>query len=267
LTVGSLLEEVIEAHGGSERWQASAELSVDVSAGGLAVASKFQRSGLRDLVAQVSTDRQRVLFMPYPGPGKRGIFEGGAVRIESDDGRLVRQRLDPRPSLGDARHLLWWDHLDLLYFGASAVWTYLATPLIFATSGFQIEVLEPWTERGEVWRRLAVTFPAELHTHSRQQIFYFGDDGLIHSGRVRQLGQVRQLLLRPPKLRRPHRADTPPRLPTARQQPDPSSPGADLDRHTERIRLLLRALTLPVRPLTPEGRVVGCRAPSHKTSC
>jgi hypothetical protein len=177
--VASLLEEVIEAHGGSERWQASAELSVDVSAGGLAVASKFQRSGLRDLVAQVSTDRQRVLFTPYPGPGKRGIFEGGAVRIESDDGRLVRQRLDPRPSLGDARHLLWWDHLDLLYFGASAVWTYLATPLIFATSGFQIEALEPWTERGEVWRRLAVTFPAELHTHSRQQIFYFGDDGLI----------------------------------------------------------------------------------------
>ena len=61
---GALLAEVIEAHGGRESWQASPELVVQVSAGGLAVAAKLQRSGLRDLEARVATDRQHVVFTP-----------------------------------------------------------------------------------------------------------------------------------------------------------------------------------------------------------
>jgi hypothetical protein len=34
-------------------------------------------------------------------------------------------------------------------------------------------------EDGHVWRVITVTFPAEIHTHSRRQVFYVGDDGLI----------------------------------------------------------------------------------------
>ena len=179
MTAASLLEEVLDAHGGADRWQTVSELCVDVSAGGLAVASKFQRHGLRDLVARVSTDVQRVVFAPYPSRGHRGVFDRGAVRIEADDGSLVRQRLEPRAELGSHRHLLWWDHLDLLYFGGSSLWTYLTSPFIFASPRFQVQALDPWPERGEIWRPLEVTFPAELHTHSQKQVFYFGPDGLI----------------------------------------------------------------------------------------
>jgi hypothetical protein len=179
LTSASLLEDVINAHGGGDRWQSVSELSVDVSAGGFAVASKFQGRGLRDLIARISTDKQRVVFAPYPSRGQRGVFDGEAVRIEADDGSLIRQRLDPRAELGSPRHLLWWDHLDLLYFGGSALWTYFTSPFIFASPRFQVQALDPWPERGEVWRPLEVTFPAELHTHSQKQVFYFGPDGLI----------------------------------------------------------------------------------------
>jgi hypothetical protein len=178
-TTPELVEEVIEAHGGRTRWKTFTGLSVDVSAGGLAVASKFQRAGLRDLQALVSTDRQHVSFTPYPGRGHRGVFDTGSVRIENEKGHLIRQRLHPRRSLASPRRLLWWDHLDLLYFGASSLWTYLTTPFSFEGPGFQIRPLEPWTERGETWRRLAVTFPADVDTHSREQVFYFGDDGLL----------------------------------------------------------------------------------------
>ena len=179
MTATPFLEEVIDAHGGAQRWRSVSELSVDVSAGGLAVASKFQWRGLRDLVARVSTGLQRVVLAPYPSPGHRGVFDSGAVRIEADDGRVIRQRLDPRPELRSPRHLLWWDHLDLLYFGGSALWTYMNTPVIFAAPDFRVEPLDPWPERGEVWRRLEVTFPAELHTHSQKQVFYFGPALLI----------------------------------------------------------------------------------------
>ncbi|MFE1855788.1 hypothetical protein [Streptomyces sp. NPDC059489] len=38
---------------------------------------------------------------------------------------------------------------------------------------------EQWTENGEVWHRLEVNFPPTIVTHSAQQTFYFGDDGLL----------------------------------------------------------------------------------------
>jgi hypothetical protein len=34
-------------------------------------------------------------------------------------------------------------------------------------------------EDGETWRRLNVTFPASITTHSPEQVFYFGADGLL----------------------------------------------------------------------------------------
>ncbi len=175
----SLLEQVINAHGGLERWQSAGELAVQHTSGGVAFAAKFQGRTLPKELARVSTALQRTVITPYPRPGRRGVFERGAVRIETDGGRLRAQRLDPRSDLRRLRHRLRWDKLDLLYFTGSALWNYMATPFIFATPGFELQELEPWKEGEEVWRRLAVTYPAELHTHSRQQVFYFSADGLL----------------------------------------------------------------------------------------
>ena len=36
-----------------------------------------------------------------------------------------------------------------------------------------------WSEAGEQWRRLEVTFPSAIHTHSQRQTFYVDDAGLI----------------------------------------------------------------------------------------
>jgi hypothetical protein len=174
-----LLSEVVKAHGGYEAWRASRELEVHVGAGGLAVAAKLQRSGLRNLVARVATDQQRVVFTPYLRRGQCGVFELGAVRIEAADGHVIRERSRPRDALASPRRLFWWDHLDLLYFGASSLWTYIATPFILGEPGFDVSAGEQWRERDHVWRTLTVTFPAEIHTHSRRQVFYVGEDGLV----------------------------------------------------------------------------------------
>jgi hypothetical protein len=190
LTDAALVAEIAEAYGSSGRWHASAELVIQVSAGGLAVSAKLQRSGLRNLEAQLATDQQRVAFTPYPRRGQRGVFEHGAVRIEAADRSVVRERADPQAELRSLRRRLWWDDLDVLYFGASSLWTYMAAPFILGQTGFDAEALEPWLERGEVWRRLSVTFPPEIHTHSRHQVFYIGEDGLIrrHDYTAREFG-------------------------------------------------------------------------------
>ncbi|GID32551.1 hypothetical protein [Paractinoplanes brasiliensis] len=59
------------------------------------------------------------------------------------------------------------------------MWNYLTEPFLFTSPGFEFTELGPWHEDGETWRRLQVTFPESIHTHSRVQTFYVDADGLI----------------------------------------------------------------------------------------
>jgi hypothetical protein len=175
-----LAERAVAAHGGLEAWERAGEVTVRHSAGGFAFATKFQGHAVRAVDACVATVGQKVIFQPYPSPGYRGVLEhGGEVRIESDGGATAQARRDPRAAFGDLRHLLWWDRLDILYFGAYAIWTYISTPFVLLREGYGLSELEPWEEDGERWRRLAVRFPDGLQTHCAEQVFYIGADGLI----------------------------------------------------------------------------------------
>src|SRR5260370_10520573 len=44
--------------------------------------------------------------------------------------------------------------------------------------GVQTREISPWQEDGQTWGRLHATFPASITTHSAEQVFYFGADGL-----------------------------------------------------------------------------------------
>lgn len=58
------------------------------------------------------------------------------------------------------------------------MWTYLTAPFSFTMPGFKTEELTPWEEDGQT-RRLKVTFPDDIATHSKEQTFYVGSDSLI----------------------------------------------------------------------------------------
>ena len=187
-----LLEKAIEAHGGLALWQSAGEVRAKVSGGGFGFAAKFQGRALatgrtgRQVVeqalrgeARVSTATPRTILTPYPGPGRRGLFEADLVRIESEDGQVLAVRRNPRTAFRDFRHYLWWDHLDLLYFRGYALWNYLTAPFLLLRPGVEYREVPPWDEKGERWRRLAVTFPPDLPTHSREQVFYFDAAGLL----------------------------------------------------------------------------------------
>jgi len=175
-----LVALTVAAHGGARLWESAEEISVEVSSGGLAFSSKGQGRALRGVQARVSTRGQHVTLAPYPGPGERGVLrEDGSVRIESDAGELISVREDAREACGHLRQRLWWDRLDILYFATQALWTYISTPFVFEREGYDVRELEPWSENGELFRRLAVTFPAGVHTHSREQVFHIDERGLI----------------------------------------------------------------------------------------
>src|SRR4029079_16757204 len=100
------------------------------------------------------------------------------VRIETEAGDLVASREDPRscffgrPGL---RRNLRWDALDLVYFAGYAWWNYLTLPLLLTREGVIATETEPLHRRDGDWRRLEVTFPPGLHTHSRRQGFHYDE--------------------------------------------------------------------------------------------
>jgi hypothetical protein len=57
----------------------------------------------------------------------------------------------------------------ICFFGGYAMWTYLTQPFLYAYPDFVVEEIEPWDENGETWRRLDVTFPDHIASHTRRQ--------------------------------------------------------------------------------------------------
>jgi hypothetical protein len=150
------------------------EVVLEARAGGFALASKARRRAFAAYEARISTRDPRTVFPSWPKPGQRGVFDGDEVRIEDADGRLLAERRDPRSAFHGLLTVRW-DDLHLLYFAGYALWGYLNQPFLFARRGFEAREIEPWEERGETWRRLAVTFPPDVPAHSREQVFYFDD--------------------------------------------------------------------------------------------
>lgn len=59
------------------------------------------------------------------------------------------------------------------------MWTYLAEPLSLTYPGVRTEEIGPWTEDGEKFRRLHITFPDSIATLSTEQTVYVDAQGLI----------------------------------------------------------------------------------------
>jgi hypothetical protein len=178
LSAEELLAQAIEAQGATA-YDGAREVTAHVRCGGLAFPLRFKRGAFADFTGTVSTGEPGAVLSPYPGPGRRGVFDRGAVRIETDAGELVSERSQPRPEFGKLRRKIWWDDLDLLYFGGYALWGYLNAPFILRRPGFELAKIEPWRENGETWRGLRVYFPDEIPAHSREQRYYFDERGLI----------------------------------------------------------------------------------------
>jgi hypothetical protein len=178
VSADQLLAEAIEAHGRSA-YDAATEITARVRCGGWAFPLRFKRGSFSDFTGTVSTREPRTVISPYPAPGRRGVFDRGTVRIETDSGEVLEERRDPRPAFGRFRRNIWWDDLDLLYFGGYALWGYLNAPFLFRRPDFEIEEAEPWHQDGETWRGLRVRFPEEVPAHSPEQLYYFDDRGML----------------------------------------------------------------------------------------
>jgi hypothetical protein len=176
--MSNLLDSAVAAHGGLDRWNQVTSITVDASITGAIWYVKNQGDALKDIRFEVDTTRQH-LAVDYVGQDKRSVFEPHRVEIQKSDGGLIDARDDPVKSFDGHQFETPWDDIHLGYFVGEALWTYLNTPFLYTWPGFVTEEIWPIEVNGEPWRRLKVTFPDHIKTHTREQISCFGLDGLL----------------------------------------------------------------------------------------
>ena len=176
--MNDLLQKAVDAHGGLKRWNQISKITVAASLTGAIWFVKSQGDYLKNVVMTIDTTRER-LVTDFPGQDKRFIFEPNRLVLEKRDGTLIQARDNPEKSFEGQLRETPWDDLHVAYFQGEALWTYLTTPFLYTQDGFITEEITSIETNGETWRRLKITFPDRVKSHSRVQISCFGPDGLL----------------------------------------------------------------------------------------
>jgi hypothetical protein len=177
--MSELLTEVIDAHGGMDRWNAYQEVDASIVSGGgfFALKGLIQDQDPRRMTVRLHEQWASVL--PYGAPDQRTVFTPDRIAVEKVDGTVVAERQAPTDSFAGHQMHTPWDELHRAYFNGEALWTYLTTPFSLAGPGVHVEETEPWQQEGETWRVLRARFPGSIETHSRVQDFFFDDSRML----------------------------------------------------------------------------------------
>ncbi|MFF8026534.1 hypothetical protein ACFZDJ_36650 [Streptomyces sp. NPDC007896] len=175
-----LLSEVLEAHGGTERWGQFKTVTATIVSDGELFSAKGLPRDLQPRQMTVNMHREHASVHPFGAPDQHSDFTPDRIAIERADGTVVAERLNPREAFTGHTLETPWDPLDRAYFNGYALWTYLTTPFFAIMKGVIVEEADPWSESPtEKWRHLRITFPDDIATHNTVQDFYFGDDHLL----------------------------------------------------------------------------------------
>lgn len=175
----SLLEEILEAHGGLDRWQRFSKVEADVVTGGGLFPLKGLMPDLSTRRMSVWLREERASLLPFGAPDQRTSFTPERFAIEKLDGSVVAEWSFPRSSFIGHDLSTPWGPVHRGYFNGYAMWTYLNTPFLLNWKGVEVVEEEPWVEGSETWRVLRVYLPGRIASHGPMQRFYFGADGLL----------------------------------------------------------------------------------------
>jgi hypothetical protein len=177
----SLLNEVLAAYGGESRWKQIETIKIHQTVGGVLWPLKQVDGIINDSTVEIRVQEQRAWHRPFTGPTLRSSYSPDRVAIESDDdsASTVDELIAPRDSFAGHTLTTPWSPLQMAYFAGYAMWTYLSEPYSLTFFGVETEELGEWNEDGQIWRRLGVRYPADIGTHSADQVLYVDSDGLL----------------------------------------------------------------------------------------
>ena len=151
----ALLDSVLQAHGGIERWKTFDTVRATfVSSGGLLPLKGLDVTPVPS--EGIATTREESLRIDgYRRPDWRMRFTPERVVIESKNAEIVEERTNPRASFVGHTLTTAWDIMQVAYFNGYARWTYLTAPFFMAMPGFQVTEIELF--RGALGRKPSAT--------------------------------------------------------------------------------------------------------------
>jgi hypothetical protein len=175
----ALLETAVRRHGGWDAWRALRTVIVTPRSlsGMLPWLKGYGRTFRLPDHAEIDPHAGRAVFRDYPTSGATGMFEGGSVTLTDAGGAVVASIADARGTFRGWRKLRRWSAADALYFFGYALTHYHGLPFTLAR-GTPLGIHRVRYD-GRALKGIEVELPAELHTHSRRQTFYFEEDGLL----------------------------------------------------------------------------------------
>jgi len=176
--MSTLLEDVLEAHGGLQRWQQIRSLQAELSIGGLLWDLKCRSKSVAKMTIHASVHEQHI-EIHLEADKKRIYFSPQEVRVETEDGIPFEQRSDVRADFKGQSLRSPWSDAQVGYFNGYALWQYLTAPFLYSYPDFQVEEVAPWQEDEETWRVLKIVFPEHIVAHTRVQYAYYDSDGLL----------------------------------------------------------------------------------------
>lgn len=174
-----LSQLAMNAHGGLDRFNKFSYLNARLKQGGILWGLKGKPTVLENANVRVNLKDEVVSHWPFAPTQNRSVFTPNRVTIETPDGSIAEQLDNPRASFAGYEMETPWSNPQVAYFAGYTMWTYLTSPFILKQAGVSYEEIEPWAEKGETWRRLRVTFPDRIATHSTHQTFYFDRNGIL----------------------------------------------------------------------------------------
>lgn len=183
----ALLTEALAAHGGLDRWSRITRIEAEMTFGGPFWKVKGQPDLLASQTIEAEARVQHIAMTPLGSDFERScVFQNvngtEQISIREGEDEIVAVRDDPRLSFTGHDSSTQWDELQTAYFASYASWLYLTEPFVLTYTGVSAHEIEPWHERDQVWRRLQVTFPPTIASHSPVQTYYFD-----RAGRQRRL--------------------------------------------------------------------------------
>lgn len=178
--MSDLLDEILAAYGGRSAWESARRISARQYFGGALWTLKGHPGALDDVQVTVDLHREHTRQEPFFADGHHTDFTPGRIAVEDAGGEVIEELLDPRSSFTGHEFTTPWTRLQLAYFSGYAMWTYVTEPISLTFPGVVAEEIDGWTEDGRDFRRLLITYPDSIETHSTRQTLYIGADGLIH---------------------------------------------------------------------------------------
>ncbi|MEZ4936447.1 MAG: hypothetical protein R2799_02530 [Crocinitomicaceae bacterium] len=167
-----IIDRCLEAYGGAEFWKNLKRIDAEVSVSGLAFSLK-RRPFFKNAKIEMEVQRPYSKITPIGKNEKiTGVLEGHNVRLEDENGQVLKERKNPRDYFPLGRRLFKWDDLDMAYFANYAFWNYFTFPNLLLNETIQ------WKEIASGY--LLAQFPDSIPTHSKKQEFRFDPEtGLL----------------------------------------------------------------------------------------